>query len=100
MQARSNKLLSCKKPTDYLKFYTLGKTRKKYEMEMNERDYNNPLQYQERNIKKSIGWRNPIYIHSKLLIADDNVVLISSANLYDRSLLGNTDTEIGIYAFE
>ena len=29
MQARSTKLLSGKKPTDYLKFFTLGKTEKK-----------------------------------------------------------------------
>ena len=37
-----------------------------------------------------------IYIHSKLLIVDDKVVLIGSANLNDRSMLGNRDTELAM----
>lgn len=35
-----------------------------------------------------------IYIHSKLLIVDDAVAIIGSANINDRSLTGNGDTEI------
>ncbi len=35
-----------------------------------------------------------IYIHSKLMIVDDRVVLIGSANINDRSLLGSRDTEL------
>jgi phospholipase D1/2 len=35
-----------------------------------------------------------IYIHSKLLIVDDAVSIIGSANSNDRSLTGNGDTEI------
>jgi phospholipase D1/2 len=35
-----------------------------------------------------------IYIHSKLLIVDDAVAIIGSANTNDRSLTGNGDTEI------
>jgi phospholipase D1/2 len=35
-----------------------------------------------------------IYIHSKLLIVDDAVAIIGSANSNDRSLTGNGDTEI------
>ncbi|KAF1815108.1 phospholipase D/nuclease [Eremomyces bilateralis CBS 781.70] len=37
-----------------------------------------------------------LYIHSKLLIADDSVVICGSANLNDRSQLGNHDSEIAI----
>lgn len=37
-----------------------------------------------------------LYIHSKLLIADDRVVICGSANLNDRSQLGNHDSEIAI----
>jgi phospholipase D1/2 len=37
-----------------------------------------------------------VYIHSKLLIVDDTRTLISSANLNDRSLLAERDTELGI----
>ncbi|KAI9311735.1 hypothetical protein BX666DRAFT_2143485 [Dichotomocladium elegans] len=35
-----------------------------------------------------------IYIHSKLMIVDDSIVLCGSANLNDRSQLGNRDSEI------
>lgn len=35
-----------------------------------------------------------IYIHSKLLIVDDAVAIVGSANINDRSLTGNGDTEI------
>ncbi|HDS1104366.1 TPA: phospholipase, partial [Stenotrophomonas maltophilia] len=34
------------------------------------------------------------YVHSKLLIVDDAVAIIGSANCNDRSLLGTGDTEI------
>lgn len=37
-----------------------------------------------------------IYIHSKLLIVDDLFVIIGSANINDRSMLGNRDSEIAV----
>ncbi|KAA8621685.1 Phospholipase D/nuclease [Pyrenophora tritici-repentis] len=37
-----------------------------------------------------------LYIHSKLLIADDQIVICGSANLNDRSQLGDHDSEIAI----
>ena len=37
-----------------------------------------------------------IYIHSKLLIVDDKKVLIGSANINDRSMLGNRDSEFAV----
>jgi phospholipase D1/2 len=37
-----------------------------------------------------------LYIHSKLLIADDQTVICGSANLNDRSQLGDHDSEIAI----
>lgn len=37
-----------------------------------------------------------IYIHSKLMIIDDRTVLIGSANINDRSLLGSRDTELAV----
>lgn len=36
-----------------------------------------------------------IYVHSKLMIVDDRIVFISSANVNDRSMLGDRDSEIG-----
>ncbi|KAI8361792.1 hypothetical protein EDC96DRAFT_512537 [Choanephora cucurbitarum] len=37
-----------------------------------------------------------IYIHDKLLIVDDRIVLVGSANINDRSQLGNRDSEIAM----
>ncbi|KAK2001795.1 phospholipase D/nuclease [Colletotrichum falcatum] len=37
-----------------------------------------------------------LYIHSKLLIADDSLVICGSANLNDRSQLGTHDSEIAV----
>lgn len=37
-----------------------------------------------------------VYIHSKLVIIDDKIVICGSANLNDRSQLGNRDSEIAI----
>ncbi|RUS17342.1 hypothetical protein BC937DRAFT_90093 [Endogone sp. FLAS-F59071] len=37
-----------------------------------------------------------LYIHSKLLIVDDRIVICGSANLNDRSQLGNRDSEIAM----
>ncbi|XP_058077634.1 phospholipase D zeta 1-like isoform X3 [Magnolia sinica] len=37
-----------------------------------------------------------VYVHSKLMIIDDRIVLLGSANINDRSLLGSRDSEIGV----
>jgi phospholipase D1/2 len=37
-----------------------------------------------------------IYIHSKLMIVDDDIALIGSANINDRSMLGSRDSEMAI----
>ncbi|PKA58407.1 Phospholipase D p1 [Apostasia shenzhenica] len=39
---------------------------------------------------------NQVYVHSKLMIIDDRMALIGSANINDRSLLGSRDSEIGV----
>lgn len=48
---------------------------------------------------ETIGGRpvtEQIYVHSKLLIADDRVAILGSANINDRSMLGNRDSEIAV----
>ncbi|KAL9984962.1 hypothetical protein ACROYT_G007309 [Oculina patagonica] len=35
-----------------------------------------------------------VYVHSKMMIVDDNTVIIGSANINDRSMLGKRDSEI------
>ncbi|KAG7321528.1 hypothetical protein KOW79_014386 [Hemibagrus wyckioides] len=37
-----------------------------------------------------------IYVHSKMLIADDTTVIIGSANINDRSMLGKRDSEVAV----
>jgi len=39
---------------------------------------------------------NPIYVHSKMMIVDDKRVIIGSANINDRSMLGLRDSEIAV----
>jgi phospholipase D1/2 len=41
-----------------------------------------------------------IFVHSKLLIVDDRVAIIASANLNDRSLIGNRDSELGVVVLD
>lgn len=38
-----------------------------------------------------------IYVHSKLMIVDDSITIIGSANINDRSMLGTRDSEIAVY---
>ncbi|XP_030643413.1 phospholipase D1 [Chanos chanos] len=37
-----------------------------------------------------------IYVHSKLMIVDDSTVIIGSANINDRSMLGKRDSEMAV----
>ena len=37
-----------------------------------------------------------VYVHSKLLIADDRVAVLGSANINDRSMLGDRDSELAV----
>lgn len=37
-----------------------------------------------------------IYIHSKLMIVDDKYAIIGSANINDRSMLGDRDSEVAV----
>lgn len=41
-----------------------------------------------------------VYIHSKLLIVDDERVILGSANLNDRSMRGFHDSELAICVHE
>lgn len=37
-----------------------------------------------------------IYVHSKLLIVDDRLVICGSANINDRSMIGKRDSEVAL----
>jgi phosphatidylserine/phosphatidylglycerophosphate/cardiolipin synthase-like enzyme len=48
--------------------------------------------------KKEENVRGMIYVHSKLLIVDDEFIVLGSANINDRSMLGDRDSEICVAA--
>lgn len=37
-----------------------------------------------------------VYVHSKIMIVDDRLVIIGSANINDRSMLGDRDSEVAV----
>lgn len=37
-----------------------------------------------------------VYVHSKLMIVDDKIVICGSANINDRSLIGKRDSEVAV----
>ena len=37
-----------------------------------------------------------IYVHAKMMVVDDKVAIIGSANINDRSMQGHRDSEIAV----
>lgn len=70
---------------DFLSFYFLS-------------SWNNqsiPLvQNGKRRVRVQLNLRYQLYVHSKLMIVDDEYVILGSANLNERSLAGDRDSEI------
>ena len=64
-----------KSPSDYINFYGLRNHRK----------------------IKGVPKTEEIYVHSKVMIVDDDIVIMGSANINDRSMLGSRDAEIDIF---
>ena len=84
-------------PTDYLSFYCLGKRESPDEVPYF--DLDDPTPGTGAEITREI-LRHPIYVHSKLMIVDDEYIIAGSANINQRSLCGNRDSEICIGAFQ
>lgn len=61
------------------------------------RDYILFLSLQKYQIQYSEVHCEQIYVHSKLIVADGNKMIIGSANLNDRSMLGDRDSESCLY---
>jgi len=84
-------------PTDFLSFYCLGKRESPDDIPYYDLDDPAPGTGAE---KTRASLRHPIYVHSKLMIVDDEYVIAGSANINQRSLGGNRDSEICIGAFQ
>ncbi|XP_062199434.1 phospholipase D alpha 1-like [Phragmites australis] len=78
-------------PCDYLNFFCLGNREAPRPGE-----YTPPEAPEEDTDywRARVNRRGPIYVHAKLMIVDDEYVIVGSANLNERSLAGNRDSEI------
>ena len=83
-------------PQDYLNFYCLGKRESPEDVP---EDLDNPEDDSPAGIvRKSL--RHPVYVHSKLMVVDDDYIVVGSANINQRSLGGNRDSEICIGGYQ
>ncbi|GAA0181624.1 phospholipase [Lithospermum erythrorhizon] len=81
-------------PQDYLNFFCLGNREVPDNLRKSDSNPNTP---QARSQKSG---RFMIYVHSKGMIADDEFVILGSANINQRSLEGTRDTEIAMGAYQ
>lgn len=84
-------------PKEYLTFFCLGNREKKtgWEYQPSEKPELNSDYY-----KAQTSRRFMIYVHSKLMIVDDEYVINGSANINQRSMDGARDTEIVMGAYQ
>jgi phospholipase D1/2 len=83
-------------PSDYLMFFCLGK-------QEGIEDVPEDLEPAEPETPAEIvrtTLRHPIYVHSKMMIVDDDYVIVGSANINQRSMGGNRDTEIAFGSWQ
>ncbi|CAM6083539.1 unnamed protein product [Calypogeia fissa] len=84
-------------PTDYLRFFCLGNREAKTDSEyVPPESPPNGSHYE----KAQENRRFPIYVHAKLLIVDDEYLIIGSANINQRAMDGARDTEMAVGAFQ
>ncbi|KAJ3686415.1 hypothetical protein LUZ61_015579 [Rhynchospora tenuis] len=82
-------------PQDYLNFFCLGNREYLDRVLPGENSDSNSAQENARKSRRFM-----IYVHSKGMIVDDEYVVIGSANINQRSLEGNRDTEIAMGAYQ
>lgn len=87
-------------PKDYLNFYCLANREiAKEELEI---EITGDPKSEEHRIQQTL-WKSrrfQIYVHSKMMIVDDEYVIVGSANINQRSLAGDRDTEIAIGGYQ
>ncbi|CAL4185607.1 unnamed protein product, partial [Meganyctiphanes norvegica] len=84
------------KPTDYLTFFCLGKGECAEDIpeELTLPEPDTP------GARLRDMARFMIYVHSKMLIVDDDYIIVGSANINQRSMAGTRDTEIAVGAYQ
>eukprot|EP01013_Petalomonas_cantuscygni_P030816 TRINITY_DN56886_c0_g1_i1.p1 TRINITY_DN56886_c0_g1~~TRINITY_DN56886_c0_g1_i1.p1 ORF type:complete len:969 (-),score=190.09 TRINITY_DN56886_c0_g1_i1:276-3182(-) len=84
-------------PTDYLQFFFVGNREVPQQGESVR-----PLSTKSSSLEYRL-WRSRrhmIYVHSKLMIVDDEFSIIGSANINERSMAGDRDTEIAVVSHQ
>lgn len=84
------------KPDDYLMFFCLAKREGINDIP---EDVGPPTEGTKAELVR-MTMRHPIYVHCKMLIVDDDYIIVGSANINQRSLGGNRDSEIAIGAWQ
>jgi len=85
-------------PTDYLNFYCLGQRETEHGSQA--ASCIAPADAPPHAHTLLQTRRFMIYVHSKMLIADDEFIIVGSANINERSMAGDRDTEIAFGAYE
>lgn len=84
-------------PRDYLTFFCLGNREKKLRGEyVPPQRPDDDTHYKRAQNKR----RFMIYVHSKMMIVDDEYIIVGSANINQRSMDGGRDTEIAMGAYQ
>ncbi|KAK6115714.1 hypothetical protein DH2020_007983 [Rehmannia glutinosa] len=83
-------------PTDYLNFYCLG-NREEYREEGYGQTSSTRI---KQDSTSQIFQRFMIYVHSKGIIVDDAYMILGSANVNERSMVGSRDTEIAMGSYQ
>ncbi|CAI9100131.1 OLC1v1037071C2 [Oldenlandia corymbosa var. corymbosa] len=84
-------------PKDYLTFFCLGnrETKKSGEYEPSEKPEPDTDYYLAQQARRFM-----IYVHAKMMIVDDEYIIVGSANINQRSMDGARDSEIAMGAFQ
>ena len=70
--------------------------RLEHELRVDPQQYISICQLRSCQVRNGYCWTEQVFVHSKLLIVDDKVAVVASANLNDRSMLGDRDSELGV----
>ncbi|XP_047338802.1 phospholipase D alpha 1-like [Impatiens glandulifera] len=84
-------------PKDYLTFFCLGNRETKKKDEYIPLDSPDP---DTNYIRAQQSRRFMIYVHAKLMIVDDEYIIIGSANINQRSMDGGRDSEIAMGGYQ
>lgn len=85
------------RPTDYLCFFCLGNRETKLPDELQPQQTPEPSSHYQLAQESR---RFMIYVHSKMMIVDDEYIILGSANINQRSMDGGRDTEIAVGAHQ